>query len=86
MDNKSDAHLRKILKNWSNRLRPPDNGRARLLWEAARMPRSKFETFLLLFRPLSKSSPSSQSNDWSQTLFTWINENSFQYHIQVRLC
>jgi hypothetical protein len=85
MDKKSDALLRKMLKNWVNRQHPPDNGRARLLWEAAHVSRSKIDLTVHLFRPQYKSYPSSQSNDWSQTLFAWINENSFQLGNQVRL-
>jgi len=86
MDKKSDALLRKMLKSWVYRQRPPDNGRARLLWEAAHVSRSKIDLTVLLFHPQYKPYPSSQSNDWHQTLFTWINENSFQFGIQTRLC
>jgi hypothetical protein len=85
MDKKSDALMRKMLKNWMNRQSPPENGRARLLWEAAHSSRSKFDlTEILLhpqFRPYSPSSPP----EWSQTLFTWINENSLQLRIQARV-
>jgi hypothetical protein len=86
MDKKSDALLRKLLKNWVYRQRPPDNGRARLLWEAAHVSRSKIDLTVLFFRPQYKSYPSSHSDDWPQTLFIWINENSFQFGIQTRLC
>ena len=86
MDKKSDALLRKLLKNWVNRQRPPENGRARLLWEAAHVSRSKIDLNALHLHPQYKSYPSSHSNDWPQTLFTWINENSFQFGIQTRLC
>lgn len=85
MDKKSDALLRKILKNWVNRHCPPDNGRARLLWETAHVSRSKINLTALFLHPQYTSYPSSQANDWPQTLFTWINENSFQFGIQARL-
>ncbi len=85
MDKKSDALLRNMLKNWANRQQPPDNGRARLLWEAAHVSRSKFDLSVLFPRPQYKSYPSSYSNEWSHTLFTWINENSFQLGIQARI-
>lgn len=85
MDKKSDALLRKMLKNWANRQRPPDNGRARLLWEAAHVSRSKFDLVKILFQPQYKSYPSSQLNDWPQTLFTWVDNNSFQFGILARL-
>jgi len=85
MDKKSDAILRKTLKNWVNRQHPPENGRARLLWEAAHTSRSKVDMSVLLFRPSHKTYPLSSTNDWPQTLFTWINENSLQFGIQARL-
>lgn len=85
MDKKSDSLLRRMIKNWANRQRPPDNGRARLLWEAAHTSRNKIDLDTLLFRPEIQPYPSSYSSDWTQTLFTWINENSFQYGLQARL-
>ena len=85
MDKKSDSLLRRLLKNWVNRQCPPDNGRVRLLWEAAHTSRNKIDLNILLFRPQIRSYPSSHSSDWTQTLFTWINENSFQYGLQARL-
>jgi hypothetical protein len=83
MEKKSDAILRKMLKNWVNRQHPPDNGRARLLWEAAHISRNKIDLSVILFRPQFKSY--SSSNDWSQTFFTWINENSIQFGIQAHI-
>jgi hypothetical protein len=85
MENKSDALLRKMLKNWVNRQHPPDNGRARLLWEAAHISRNKIDPAVTLLRPQFKYISSSSSNDWPQTLFTWINENSIQLRIQPRI-
>jgi hypothetical protein len=85
MDKKADALLSKMLKNWVNKQSPPDNGRARLLWEAAQASRSKFNLTALHLFPQHTSFSSSYSNDWPQTLFTWISENSFQLRIQARL-
>ena len=85
MDKKSEALLRKLLKNWVNRQRPPENGRARLLWEAAHTSPGKNNTDLFLFRPQYRSHPSSSSSDWTLTLFTWINEYSFQVGLKPRL-
>ncbi len=85
MDKKSEALLRKLLKNWVNRQHPPDNGRARLLWEAAHTSTDKINTDLFRFRPQYRSYPSSSSSDWTQTLFTWINEYSFQVSLKPRL-
>ena len=54
MNKKSDVLLRNMLKNWANRQRPPDNGRARLLWEAAQVSRNKIDLTVLFFRPQYK--------------------------------
>jgi len=85
MDKKSDVLLRKLLKNWANRQRPPENERARLIWEAAHVSHSNFELNLPVFRPQYKAYPSASINDWPQTLFSWINENSLQIRFQTRL-
>jgi len=85
MDKKSDALLRRLVKSWANRQSPPDNGRARLLYEVAHLPHNKIDLDLLLFRPQYKSYPTSSPSDWTQTLFTWINENSFQVGLKARL-
>lgn len=85
MDKKSDAILRKELKKWVNRYRAPENGRARLLWEAAHLSRSKIDLAALFFRHQFTSNSSSSTNDWHQTLFAWIHENTIQYGIQPRL-
>lgn len=85
MNKKTDAILRKMLKNWAYKQCPPENGRARLLWEAAQVSRSKYK--LTAIRPFTqdKSFSSSYSNDWPQTLFTWVSENTLQLGLQARL-
>ncbi len=85
MNRKTDVLLSKMLKNWATRQRPPENGRARLLWEAAHVSRSKIDLSVLLFKPQYKSYPSSNTNDWPQTLFNWINETSMEFGLQARL-
>lgn len=85
MNKRSDAELHRVLKNWINRQRPPENGRARLLWEAAHVARNKVDLSVLLFRPQYKSYPLSSTTDWAQTLFAWVNENSLQIRYQARL-
>ena len=85
MDKRSDILLRRVLKNWVNRQRLPENGRARLLWEAANASRSKIDLPALLFRPQFKPYTASAVNDWHLTLFAWINENSMQTGFQARL-
>jgi hypothetical protein len=85
MHNKSDALLRKIIKDWANRQDPPKNGRARLLWETACNSHRKLRVDLSFLRPQRLSAPPSYSEAWTQSFFTWINENSFQYGLQARL-
>jgi len=85
MEKRSDALLRKMLKNWVNRQRPPANGRARLLWDAAHVSHDKFDLTVILPHARFMPNPSSSSNDWPQTLFSWINENSIQLRIQARI-
>jgi hypothetical protein len=85
MENKSDAFLRKMLKKWVNRKSPPDNERARLLWDAAHISKNKYDLTSILFHPQAKSYSSSSIIDWPQTFFSWINENSIQFGIQARI-
>jgi hypothetical protein len=85
MSKKSDALLRKILKDWASRQRPPHNGRARLLWDAAQLARPRIDLSVLLFHPKFKPYPLSHTNEWPQTLFIWINENALQFTGQPRL-
>ena len=83
MDKKSDALLRKMLKNYVNHQSLPANGRARLMWEAAHTSHNKTDLSVILLRPQFKSN--TNSNDWSQTFFTWVNENSIQLRVQARI-
>ncbi len=85
MEKKTDALLRKLIKSWASRYNPPDNGRARLLWEASRPSHKRIDLRALISRPQVKPYPSFYSNDRVQTLFNWINENTFQYSLQARL-
>lgn len=85
MNKKSDALLRKIIKDWAVHQRPPNNARARLLWEAARLSRPKIDLSILLFHPIIKPYPLSHTNEWPQTFFAWISENSLQFTAQARL-
>jgi len=85
MDKRSDIILQKMLKSWANRQRPPENGRARLLWDAAHVSSTKIEMTVPFFRPQYRTYPSSMIDDWPQTLFSWINENSLQFRFQARL-
>ena len=85
MDKKSDIILRRMLKNWVKRQPPPENGRARLLWDAAQVSRNKIDLSVLFFQPQFKPHHSSAVNDWTQSLFAWINENSMQAGLQARL-
>ena len=85
MDRSFDLLIGKLLKNWTARHRPPADVRARLLWDAARQtPRPTYQ-LPLLPRPQFEH-PSIQATDqWSQTLFLWVNEHSLQAGMPVRL-
>jgi len=85
MENKSDALLRKMLKNWVNRQHPPDSSRGRLLWDAAHISSSKIDLTLIFLHPQAKPYSSSAENDWHQKFFSWINENSIQFGIQAHI-
>jgi hypothetical protein len=85
MQKNSDALLRTLIKNWANRQDPPHNGRARLVWEAAHSSHRRIKLSLPFLHPQPGSSPASYSEAWTQSFFTWINENSFQYGLQARL-
>lgn len=87
MNKKTDALLGKVLKSWVAQYRPPENGRARLLWEAARASQPKrAELFAFSLRPQQDFRTSRHSNEWTQTLFYWIVEHSSHAGIQARVC
>lgn len=87
MDKTTDVLIRKLLKGWVKQVHPPQNSRARLLWEAShqsrggkrvslpRMDRRDLEEYALY-----------HSNDWGRTLFNWIMENTAHNGIQARVC
>jgi len=85
MEKKTDALLRKLIKNWANRYKPPDNGRARLLWVATCASHSKADPDAFVYRTQYNSYPFSYANEWAQQLFHWINQNSFQVSLKARL-
>lgn len=85
MDKKSDILLRRTIKVWVNRQPLPENGRARLIWEAAHASHSKIHLPALNPHPQHTSYFSPAVNNWPQMLFTWINENSMQAGFQARL-
>lgn len=85
MDKGSDILLSRLLKNWVKQQRPPENGRARLIWGAAHILRNNRNAASLLTRSHNKSYQAPDVNNWPQTLFAWIDVNSFRFALQARL-
>ncbi len=83
MENKSDAQLRRLLKNWVSRPSLPFHGRERLIIKAAAF--NKINLNALPYHLQFKSYPLTYSNDWSQTLFTWLNVSPFQVEYRPQL-
>lgn len=86
MEKTTEVLIRKLLKGWVNQVQPPQNGRARLLWEVSHQSRGN--------SPLFRSQTSrtdfneyacNQSNEWTQSLFRWITENTVHNGIQARV-
>ncbi len=85
MQNKSDAQLRRILKDWASRPSFPIHLREKIMIKAAALSRNRIYLNNISSRPQFSSYPLTYSNDWTQTTFTWMNMNSFQREFQVRL-
>ena len=87
MDRSKDLVLRRMLKNWASASKPPDNGRARLLWGAAQASKKKSAISPLRVQVPVDEHLAKQPNDWSQTLFfSWVFEHSMQSGMAVRVC
>lgn len=87
MNRSHDLVLRRLLKKWVSDSKPPENGRARLLWEAAQTTNKKiiFPTILVRFR--FDEHPAQQIDNWSQTVFfSWVIEHTIQSGMVVRVC
>jgi hypothetical protein len=85
MNKSSDVSISRLLKNWTGQYRPPSNAQARLLWEAAHQAQRKSPRFSLFPRPQFYNPPCLASDEWSQTLFIWVNEHTFQAGLLARL-
>jgi hypothetical protein len=85
MDKTTEVLIRKLLKGWVSQYHPPQNGRARLLWQASRQSRNQSQYSLLRSGEL-KDNGAFHSNEWSHTLFRWIIENTEHNGIQARVC
>jgi hypothetical protein len=87
MDRSKDLILRRMLKNWASASKPPENGRARLLWEAAQASKKKSAISPLNIQLQIGEHSTQQSGDWSQTLFfSWVFEHSIQSGMPTRIC
>jgi hypothetical protein len=85
MEKTTEVLIRKLLKGWVSQYHPPQNGRARLLWEASRQSRNVSHAFLSRSGEF-EDHPALHSSEWSQSLFQWIMENTQHNGIQARVC
>jgi hypothetical protein len=87
MDRSTDLVLRKVLKNWVSHSKPPQDGRARLLWEAAQSSKKKSIGSPSFIQPTIGEHSANTANGWSQTLFfSWVFEHTIQSGMSVRVC
>lgn len=85
MEKTTDALIRKLLKGWVSQYHPPQNSRARLLWEASRQSHSQSQHSLSYSGKFEdRSAP--HLNEWSHTLFHWVMENTEHHGILIRVC
>jgi hypothetical protein len=85
MNKSTDLLIGKFIKSWVGRHTTPTNARARLLWEAARKEPKKTTLFPQLPQPKFYHPPDIPSDEWSQSLFAWVIEHSFQAGLQARI-
>jgi hypothetical protein len=85
MNRSSDLLIGKLLKNWLGQHQPPANARAHLLWDAAHQAQGSAQKLPVFSRPQFNPHQAAASDEWSQTLFLWISEHSFQAGLQTRL-
>jgi hypothetical protein len=85
MSTYSDNAFGKILKNWAAEHKPPANGRAQLLSEAAIVHPRKLDLSFLIPRPQFNDYPIHTTNEWSQSLSSWFFAQSIHASVQARL-
>jgi hypothetical protein len=81
----SDNGLAKILKNWASGQKPPANGRARLLSQAAVGQHKAHDSSFLIPRPQFNDYPIHSTNEWSNSLYSWFFAQSIHASVQARL-
>lgn len=87
MDRSKDLILRRMLKKWATDSKPPENGRARLLWAAANASKRRPALSPFIIRIQADEQSIGRTKDWSQTVFfSWVFEHSLQSGMAVRLC
>lgn len=80
----SDNGFHKILKNWAAEQKPPDDGRAQLLSQAAMVQKNRFDLSFLIPRPQFNDYPVHSNNEWSQSLFSFFFAQSIHASVQAR--
>jgi hypothetical protein len=81
----SENGFRKILKNWAAEYQPPDDGRAKLLSQAAVVQKRKRDLSFLIPRTQFNDYPIHSPNEWSQSLFSFFFAQSLHASVQGRL-
>lgn len=85
MDKSFDLLIGKLIKSWTGQHHPPADARAHLLWDAVHQAQRPASQLLLQLRPQFNNSSVQTTNEWSQTLFLWVNEHSIQAGMPARL-
>jgi hypothetical protein len=81
----SDNTLGRSLKNWVAEYKPPDDGRSKLLSQAAEVQKKKHDFRFLIPRTQFNEFPVHSTNEWSQSLFSFFFAQSIHASIQARL-
>jgi hypothetical protein len=85
MNKPIDLFIGKMLRNWVDRHKPPVNGRARLLSEAARaVPRDTKQPVLIADHGVY-SPHKLRADECAQALFVLVNETVFRSGLQLRV-
>ncbi len=80
----SDNGLARILKNWVAEKQPPADGRARLLAQAVKEQRKRYDLCALIPRNQFNDYPIQYNNEWSQTIFSWFFAQSINAGVRAR--
>jgi hypothetical protein len=80
-----DTEIGIVLKSWAGQPKPPGNGRARLIWEAARLKKQPSTRYEYIQHTPSAWRATRRADDWKCSLFHWVAEQSFHSGFPVRV-